>query len=336
MAGDTFSAEDLFKLAGAYWGSCALHASVQTGLTAALARKPASAAAYARELGTDERATAMLCQALCALGLVEKDGDVFSLIPQAVDWLTPGHRQGQSNAILHLADMVADWSTLAERVRTGTPVDREQQEPDSRQQGRAHFYLAMRDLARNQAQGMAKHIGLQPGMKLLDLGGGPGVYGLTMTDEVPEVESTVFDLPEAEQFFRKEAKAHPHSDRVRFVPGDYRKDHLGGPYDAVWISQVLHGAGPGTCAEMIEKAAQALRPGGAMFVQEFVLDPECRENPFAALFALNMLVNTPDGQTYTAGEIIGFMTRAGLEKGRYLGTMAKGRVAGIVKGVKPA
>ena len=122
---------------------------------------------------------------------------------------------------------------------------------------------------------------------------------------------------------------------MRFIAGDYQEAGLEGPYDVVWLSQVLHGEGPQECRALVAKAASALKPGGALWVQEFVVEPDAPGHPWPALFSLNMLVNTEEGQGYTAPEICGFMAQAGLTGGAFEGPTREGSLASLVRGYKP-
>ena len=63
---------------------------------------------------------------------------------------------------------------------------------------------------------------------------------------------------------------------------------------------------------------QSLVPGGLLLIQEFILDDNRSGPQHPALFDLNMLVGTPDGQSYTRQELAGFMRNAGLEDIRRL------------------
>lgn len=337
MAPKEWQSEDIQRLASGYWASAALHALVSTGLAQELAAGPATAAELARIRELSPRATGMLLTAGLALELLVKQGEWFSLAPGVTALLSADSPRSMANAVLHLGDLMGDWAKLTRCVKTGQPVERRPagEANQGQQPERAHFYRAMRDLARNQAPGMAARIGLSPGQRVLDLGGGPGVYGLTFADEVEDLSATVFDLPQSEAHFREESAVHPRGAGVRFLPGDFRKDHLGGPYDVVWLSQVLHGEGPEGCRHLVALAAEALAPGGALWVQEFVLEPDDPKPPWPALFSLNMLVNTENGQSYTAEDIRGFMEAAGLVDTVYAGPTRPGGPAGLVRGVKP-
>ncbi len=337
MSDKQWQPEDLSRLAHGYWSACALHAAVQTGIAGALAAGPASAAQLAAKLNLNERAVGMLLTALHATKFLEADGEVYALAPGLAPLLDPDSPHSQSNMILHMADMVADWSKLAGCIESGQPVEEEERgaQEGTPGPGRSHFYRAMRDISRGQAPGLAARLGLAGGQHLLDLGGGPGVYALTFADEVVGLKATVFDLPGSEPFFREEATKHASAGRVDFLQGNYKKHDLGGPYDVVWISQVLHGEGPEECQLMVDKAAAALGPGGTLWVQEFVLDPVNSTHPWPALFALNMLINTEAGQSYTEKEICEFLQNAGLEQCEFVGSTKEGSPARLIKAVKP-
>jgi len=324
----TWNPQRLNGLAHGYWSSFALHAAVELGLTERLAQGPAPAPELARDLGVDPRALEMLLVALCGLELVvEKEGS-YALEPSARQFFTPGSPRDMSGVILHLADLVPDWAQLAQGVRQGKAVAGKWS-----QQRRQRFYRAMRDLARQQAPGLAARLGLAPGQHLLDLGGGPGVYGFTFADEVPGLEVTVFDLAQSRPSFEEEARLHPQAHRVRRRDGDYNQDSLGGPYQVVWISQVLHGEDPDTCRLILNKAAAALEPGGTLWVQEFLVEPG--GHPFPALFSLNMLLLTRGGQGYRAEELARFLAEAGLSDIEHLGPTQEGGPASLMRARKP-
>ncbi|HMK38339.1 MAG TPA: methyltransferase, partial [Bacteroidota bacterium] len=102
------------------------------------------------------------------------------------------------------------------------------------------------------------------------------------------------------------------SGSVDTVAGDYLKDDLGKDFDLVFLSAIVHSNSPEENAELILKCARALRPGGAVVVQDFIMDEERVTPLHGALFALNMLVGTASGDTYTEGEVSAWMKGAGL------------------------
>ncbi len=333
MLGKLWDTQGLMQLANGYWATFTLHAAASLGITARLTKGPCNSQTLAAELELDAGATDMLLVAMAGLGLVSEGSQGFSLADGLAPLLDPESPISLHNYIMHMADMSQDWARLATAVRRGAPVAKkggQQDAPD-----RAHFYNAMAELARMRAPMIAKHIGLKAGQSLLDIGGGPGIYALNFARHEPGLKAAVFDLPAAEPHFRAEAAAMGLDGKVGFIKGDYNERPFPDSQDLIWISQVLHGASPEQCRDLISKAAGALKPGGMLWVQEFILNRANPAPPFVPLFALNMLVNTNGGRTYTGEEICGFMTTAGLKDCRCEQQVPPGAPAGLVCGHKP-
>ncbi len=102
------------------------------------------------------------------------------------------------------------------------------------------------------------------------------------------------------------------SERIDYVAGDYTRDPLPSGYDLVFLSAIIHSNPPDENRKLIRKCAGALNPGGAVVVQDFIMDESRTEPPGGAFFALNMLVNTAAGDTYTESEVREWMKDAGL------------------------
>ena len=101
------------------------------------------------------------------------------------------------------------------------------------------------------------------------------------------------------------------TDRINFVAGNYLKEDIPGSYDVAWLSQILHSEGPDDCQKIIERAASVLEPGGLLLIHEFILG-NSKDTPLQpALFSLNMLLGTANGRSYSEGEIMEMLARAG-------------------------
>jgi hypothetical protein len=126
------------------------------------------------------------------------------------------------------------------------------------------------------------------------------------------LKSIIYDLPTTRSFAEKTVARFDLSDRIRFTAGDYHVDTLSDGFDAAWLSHILHIDGSEACAALLRKAVAALKPGGILLVQEFILD-DAKDGPlFPALFSLNMLLGTEAGQSYSGRELAAMMTAAGL------------------------
>ena len=119
--------------------------------------------------------------------------------------------------------------------------------------------------------------------------------------------------------------------------GDFDVEGIRGRFDVAWLSHILHGEGPDGCAGILKKAVATLEPGGMILVQEFILSDTMDGPPFPALFSLNMLLGTPQGQAYSEGQLVAMLAAAGVSELRRLPLElpnGAGVIAGIVAGKK--
>ncbi len=280
-------------------------------LFTALGDQERPSAEVAGAIGADPRATDRLMNALVAMGcLVKRDGR-FRNGAFAGRYLVRG-RSGYLAALMHSLHLWSTWSTLTEAVRAGRRVAPEP-EGDAAVAYREAFIAAMHWRGTTQAEEVAALVDLAGVRSVLDAGGGSGVFSMAFVRAQPNLRATVFDLPEIVPLTRRYVAEAGLSDRVRTVAGDLTRDSLGRDVDLVFLSAILHSFPPDDNRRLLAKAAAALAPRGRVVIHDFLMN-EDRTGPLAAaLFALNMLVGTAAGDTYTESEMRGWMREAGLD-----------------------
>jgi len=303
--------DEILETVRAFWPARVVLTAVELGVADALDGKALTAAEAALALKTDTRATELLLDALVALGLATKSGGRYTDSAAARACLAASSPTCGAAGLRHQAHLWRSWSALTEVVRTGRPPGREAERPV----GEYHdFVRAMYDFAWDRAQLLAKALDLAGARRMLDLGGGPGSYAIACCQLNPGLRAVVFDRPPALDVARDIVARHGAGGQVSLQAGDFLTDDIGTGYDLVLVSQILHSFDDAQCRAILGKAARALVPGGRVVVQEFLLD-EGRTSPVpAALFAINMLVNTERGRTYTGGEVAGWLAAAGLPR----------------------
>jgi SAM-dependent methyltransferase len=233
-------------------------------------------------------------------------------------WLSADSPDYQGFSVLHTAHIMGNWLKLDQAVRSGTRPGGDPEEAAPEDEWREAFLMAMFNVARQQADRVAAALDRSSRTRLLDLGGGPGTYAVHFCLRYPRLRATVFDRPGTEKFARSTFERFGLGERLDFVGGDFLDSSLPGGFDAVWLSQVLHGEGPAEAARLVGRGADSLTPGGLLAVQEFIVDDGRQGPAMSTLFALNMLVQTSGGQSYTDGEIRDMMLKAGLSDIRRL------------------
>jgi hypothetical protein len=149
--------------------------------------------------------------------------------------------------------------------------------------------------------------------RLLDLGGGPGTYAIHFCLANPELTAVILDRPTTESFATQTVARFNLSERIAFVAGDFTVDPLlGGPYDVAWLSHILHSNSFDEAQLCIDKTVAVMEPGGTILIHDFILN-DAKDGPeFPALFALNMLVGTDNGRSYSRAEIVDMLAQAGV------------------------
>jgi 3-hydroxy-5-methyl-1-naphthoate 3-O-methyltransferase len=157
-----------------------------------------------------------------------------------------------------------------------------------------------------------------PAVRVLDLAAGSGVWGIAMAQGSEKVSVTAVDWPEVIPVTRKTVSRFGLAGRFSYVEGDLLQVDFGSGYNLATLGHILHSEGRERSQALIKKTFQALAPGGTIAVAEFLVN-EDRTGPVNALFfAVNMLVNTDTGDTYSFEEISSWLEAAGFTDARKL------------------
>jgi ubiquinone/menaquinone biosynthesis C-methylase UbiE len=169
---------------------------------------------------------------------------------------------------------------------------------------------------------MAKRIveAVNPGASraLLDVGGGSGTYTIAFLRAVPEMKATLFDLPEVIEMARERLREEGLLDRANLVSGSFYLQELPDGHDLALISAIIHSNSPEENLDLYRKVFRALKPGGRILVRDHVMSPDRTYPRDGAIFAINMLIGTSGGGTYTYEEIEADLSKAGFHRIRLL------------------
>jgi len=139
---------------------------------------------------------------------------------------------------------------------------------------------------------------------LLDVGGGPGVWTIAFLRRHTRARATLYDLPDVIPIARGHLAAAGLEERVRLVGGDFmRDDALPTGADLAWVSAIVHQNSRAENRALFGKIHRALAPGGHVLVRDYVMDAARTAPASGALFAVNMLVRTSGGGTYSLDEL---------------------------------
>ncbi|MGE4296982.1 MAG: methyltransferase [Desulfovibrionaceae bacterium] len=299
--------EDISAIAGAYQRCRVLLTAFELGVFTAIGGAALSARKVAERIGADARATERLLCALHVMGLVVREGGLFRNTAVSARCLCQGGDLYMSG-LGHMARQYERWATLTPAVRAGGAVVPQGRDDD---QGREAFIAAMHARALETADALVARIGMDGVARVLDVGGGSGVYAMAMCRAASRVRATVFDLPQVTPLTRRYVAAGGFEARIGIVEGDYREAAFGEGFDLVFLSAIAHINSPEVNRSLLRRAYAALVPGGRIVVQDFIMDADRMRPAMGVFFALNMLVSTDAGDAYTEAEIRGWLEDAG-------------------------
>ena len=300
-----------------FMASRTLLSACELDLFTVLDRNPASSSQLAGELNLDQRGLTRVLDTLVTLDYLAKDPSGLYRPTDTGRLLSADHQQSVLPMARHLAHVRDNWHYLTETVRRGenphhqhvTDLDPDEQEA---------FIGAMHVVGQELSQDIAAEYDASFAHCLLDIGGGSGIYTIAFLRANPGLRAVIFDLDRVIPFSRKFVRSYGLEDRVTFVPGDFYEKELPTGCDLALLSAIIHQNSQEENRELLTKIFKALEPGGRVLIRDHIMD-ETRTKPAAgAMFALNMLVNTRGGDTYTLSEISEDLKQSGFSQIRDL------------------
>lgn len=302
--------QQILDLMASYQPLCVVGAAAELDLFTLLDGRTMSAGEVAERLRADLRATTMLLDAVAALRLLDKQGDCYCLPGELVRLLTASSPESILPMIWHRMNVLRGWSQLAWVTKAGIPGPR-QSSIRGPAADRAAFVAAMHTYSGPVADELVARLGPPQFKHLLDVGGASGTWTLAFLRAVPSAKATIFDLPDAIQQARQRIGGTEFADRVALVPGDFYANDLPAGADLAWVSAIVHQHARLDNRQLFAKVYQALTPGGRIAIRDFVMHAD-RTSPLdGALFAINMLVHTDTGGTFTFDELAEDLRAAG-------------------------
>lgn len=301
----------VMRISSAFWHSSVLHVAHGLDVFSQLKDGPATAKELAERCNADERGIELILIACVGLGLLEKHGDRFSNGPIAQTFLVKGSPRYQGGIVSMFEDWVSAWAKLKDAVVEGKPVV-EKQHDKGAEATRTYIYgMLYRGIP--QAQLLAEEVPLPGHKKMLDVGGGPGIFPIVMTEKNPGLKADVLDLPQTLRVTTDIIKDFKAQDRVSTKEGNYLQDPFGAGYDVVLLSSMISQEGPDVIKDIIQKSYDALTPGGVILIQEQFLDTDKSGPLLAALIGINQLIHTPAGRAYSAKEVADWAAEIGFK-----------------------
>lgn len=296
-----WTAQGILDFSRTFQPACVLTAAATLDVFSPLHVKPMTAEGLTKELSTDLRATAILLDALVALQLLDKQGKEYSVPEDVAIFLTEQSANNVLPMVRHLTNCLRRWAELAKVTQTGKCAETG---PSIRgaDADREDFIGAMNTISRPVAAGVIDKIQPSKFRHMLDIGGGPGTWSIAFLDAAPEARVTLFDLPAVVSIAEKNFAEAGLTGRVTLVEGDYYCDALPEGADLAWLGAICHQNSRRQNRDLFSRVYAALADDGVAIIRDVIMDTSRTSPAAGALFAVNMLVATEAGGTYTFDE----------------------------------
>lgn len=314
--------ERIMQMAFAYAPPLIIGAAVRHGYFDTLDAGAKTAEELAAATKTSVRGARAILDALVSLEFLSKDGrGRYALTPESAAFLVSTRPGFHGGIFKHIGtQLLPKWLEIDEIVRTGEPAQR----VNDRDNGAAFFAQFVEDIfpmsyAAASVLGDALRLAeARDEVRVLDIAAGSGVWGIALAQKGPRVRVTALDWPGVLDVTKRIVGRFGLDDRFNYIAGDLLEADYGGPYDVITLGHILHSEGEARSRALLRRCAAALKPGGTVAIAEFLVNADRTGPANGTIFAVNMLVNTKEGDTFSFEEIRGWLEEAGFGDARLL------------------
>lgn len=322
MSDRQLSPERILQLATGAWAASILGAGATHAIFTHIEAGATTAKAVAERAGIAERGAQCVLDGLVGLGLIEVVDGAYRNTPESAEFLVEGKpTYFGAFAKLQGSDMTRH-ADLAEVVATGIPVTTETNDvPDS--PFWESLVPAIAPLSVPAALTAAEELGLAGAgpVSILDVGGGSGIYSAVWLGMNPQARATQLDWPTVNRVATGFVAQRGVGDRFRTIDGDFHTVDFGtDEYDVGVYSHIAHQEGRDANVAVFRKFLRALKPGGTLVVNDFVVDDDRSGPPFPLIFHSEMLLSTIRGASWRRADFQAWLAEAGFSDIRFVPT----------------
>ena len=307
--------EKVMQIITGGWASSILGAAARHGIFTALEGNPATAENVAKKTGISSRGAQALLDGLTGVGLLTLSEGQYRNSPDASQFLVkgkPSYLGGMAEVFLE--DFVT-WQKLPESAKTGLPSAANT--PEVADNPFWHVLVpAIAALSFPVAQMAAERLGIAKAgaVSWLDVGGGSGVWSAVWLGANKQAKGTQLDWPNVNKIGREFVGGFGVADRFQTIDGDFHTTDFGtAKYDFAIYAHIAHMESPADNLATFRKFRKALKPGGTLVINDFILSDDRTGHPFAMMFASQMLIMTKNGFTYRQSDYRKWLAEAGFK-----------------------
>ncbi len=292
-----------------------------------LRHNPSDAAGICNHFGTAERPTDVMLTLFTANGFIASHGGAFHITDLGREHLTKSSPWNLTPYYASLKDrpVTKDFLAVLKTDRPanwgGTKDALDWHKAMATEAFANSFTAAMDCRGLYLGRALAARLDLRGRQRLLDIGGGSGIYACSLLAHHSHLRATVFEQRPVDQIAADLISQRGFHDRISVVAGDMFKDPLPCDCDVHLYSNVLHDWGRAEVRRLVAASFNALKPGGMLIVHDaFINADKTGPLPVAAYSAL--LMHSTQGKCYSTTEYETVLGEAGFRNFQFFTTAA--------------
>lgn len=254
--------------------------------------KPATAFAIANANTFNLKGLIRLLDYLIVIDLLRKENSCY-FITEKGSYFSSNHKESILPVVLMFNSLCNSWSLLTKSI-SKKPIVKNNVIINTE---------AMHTIGRKLSKDVADYFDASNFSRLLDIGGASGTYTIAFLNKNPNMKAIIYDLKEVIPMAKKRIKSERLLNRVTFVEGDFYNEELPKGCDLVLLSAIIHQNSPEENTILYRKIANILQPGGTLLIRDHIMNDSRTAPTSGVLFALNMFVHKPGGDTYTFTDV---------------------------------
>lgn len=307
------SLEKVMQLITGGWATAILGSAAKHGVFNALEGDGDDAQGVANHTGISVRGAQAVLDGLTGVGLLTLSDGRYRNTPEASAFLVkgkPGYFGGMAEV---MTGSLTEWATLPEAVKTGNPTAATTSEMADNDFWHV-LVPAIAALSFPVAQMVADRLGIANAGAItwLDVGGGSGVWSAVWLNANRRAKGVQLDWPVVNRIGKEFVAGFGVADRFETIDGDFHTVDFGSAkYDYAIYGHIAHQETPADNVGVFRKFRKALKPGGTLVVNDFILDDRRTGHPFAMMFSSQMLLVSKGGNAWRHSDYRGWLTEAG-------------------------
>jgi len=329
--------EPLFDIIRGYEEYRLLSLGVQLDIFSHL-RQPTTAQALADCLAADAALTEKLLNCLAAIGLAKKEGKTYVNTQLSNTYLLPESPFSLMNLMRLIGEGEKHWDQISSALKGQRVAQKRPRKLDAVFD--RSFIIAMAEGAmRGGLQATLDVLTRRPELKqakrLLDLGGGHGLYAIGFALANPSVEVAVLDLPPVIEVAREYVKQYEMGNRIKLIGGDFSKDGIGGGYDVVFASDSLYRP-PKVLQTVLAEVRDSLLNEGLFVTKHWAMNPD-RTGPLTTvLWEFRLALGSYGHYVYDNDEYIKLLRQVGFDSFEVIDISTRAKPSSLVLAKKPS